>query len=441
MRRSIALVYPYFRTAAPNQQLFPPLGIASLTSQMRSIGLDVTQVDCTFKTFDEAVADITKSNPSIVGIYVMVTMRKPALRLLEALKRLLPEALFVTGGPLPTLYPERFADRFDIVFRGEADLTFPSFCKDYLQLNDRDQFRGSLDLSEYPGLFLLDKGETIQNPALNHPQEVIDSLPIPDRSDMDHRSYQDFWQEKTGGKMATIMATRGCCYNCDFCSKPIFGNVIRKRSIGRVMEEIRDIATWGYDHLWIADDSFTLDLDYVEEFCRAMIASQLGFKWSCLSRVGAINEDIIDLMKRAGCTKVYLGLESGSDRTLRLMKKGTTVEEGIRAVHLFNDAGIRVGAFFIVGYPGETSESIDSTFKLALSHPFDEISFNVPFPLPGSALFSRVGVVSSDQDWEIENEVRFVYRSEFDEGWLRKRINDTMDQFTRSRSTITSNER
>jgi anaerobic magnesium-protoporphyrin IX monomethyl ester cyclase len=123
------------------------------------------------------------------------------------------------------------------------------------------------------------------------------------------------------------------------------------------------------------------------------------------------------------------------------MKKGTTVEEGIRAVHLFNDAGIRVGAFFIVGYPGETSESIDSTFKLALSHPFDEISFNVPFPLPGSALFSRVGVVSSDQDWEIENEVRFVYRSEFDEGWLRKRINDTMDQFTRSRSTITSNER
>jgi anaerobic magnesium-protoporphyrin IX monomethyl ester cyclase len=141
-------------------------------------------------------------------------------------------------------------------------------------------------------------------------------------------------------------------------------------------------------------------------------------------------------MKRAGCTKVYLGLESGSDATLRLMNKGTTVQKGMGAVRLFNDAGIRVGAFFIVGYPGETMESIESTFRLALSQPFDEISFNVPFPLPGSALFSRVGVLSSDQDWEIENEVRFVFRSEFDEAWLKKRINDTMDEFTRSRATF-----
>jgi anaerobic magnesium-protoporphyrin IX monomethyl ester cyclase len=440
MSGGVALVYPYFRTTASKPQLFPPLGIASLTSQMRSIGVEVTQVDCTFKIFDEAVAEIVKSSPSIVGIYVMVTMRKPALRLLEALKRLLPDVLFVTGGPLPTLYPERFADRFDIVFRGEADITFPSFCKDYLQLSDRSQFRSSLDLSKYPGLFTVANGGALQNPTLNHPQQVIDSLPIPDRSDMDHRSYQDFWRERMGGKMATIMATRGCSFNCDFCSKPIFGNVVRKRSIERVMEEIRDIAKWGYDHLWIADDSFTLDLDYVKEFCRAMIDSGLGIKWSCLSRVGRISEDTVDLMKRAGCTKVYLGLESGSDRTLRVMNKGTTVEEGIRAVHLFNDAGIRVGAFFIVGYPGETMESIESTFKLALSEPFDEISFNVPFPLPGSALFSRVGVLSSDQDWEIENEVRFVFRSEFDETWLRKRINDTMDQFMKSRSTTVSND-
>lgn len=436
MSGGVALVYPYFMTTASKHQLFPPLGIASLTSQMRSVGLEVTQVDCTFKTFEEAVVQVAQARPSIVGIYVMVTMRKPALELLESLKRLLPDSLFVTGGPLPTLYPERFADRFDVVFRGEADITFPNFCKDYLRLGDRSQFRRSLDLSEYPGLFTVDKGAILQNPTLNHPQEVIDRLPIPDRSDMDHRSYQDFWMKRTGGKMATIMVTRGCSFNCDFCSKPIFGNVVRERSIERVMEEIRDIASWGYDHLWIADDSFTLDLDYVKQFCQAMIDSRLGMRWSCLSRVGRIGVDIVNLMKRAGCVKVYLGLESGSDRTLRLMNKGITVEEGRRAVHLFHDAGIGVGAFFIVGYPGETMESIDSTFELALSEPFDEISFNVPFPLPGSALYSRVGVLSSDQDWEVENEVRFVFRSEFDEEWLRKMINETMDQFTRSRRSL-----
>ena len=165
------------------------------------------------------------------------------------------------------------------------------------------------------------------------------------------------------------------------------------------MEEIRDIARWGYDHLWIADDSFTLDLDYLGEFCLAMIKSDLGFEWSCLSRVDGIDEGTAQLMKRAGCSMVYLGLESGSDQTLHLMNKRTTVAEGMRAVHLFKDTGIKVGAFFIVGYPGETVESIESTFRLALSQPFDEISFNVPFPLPGSALFSRVEALKPDQDW------------------------------------------
>ncbi len=111
------------------------------------------------------------------------------------------------------------------------------------------------------------------------------------------------------------------------------------------------------------------------------------------------------------------------------MNKKATLEEGINAVEHFHEAGIEVAAFFIVGYPGETVDSIESTFRFSLTMPLDEISFNVPFPLPGSKLFERVIGLDMNKDWDTENEVTFVYNSEFDESWLRQRIEETMQFF------------
>jgi anaerobic magnesium-protoporphyrin IX monomethyl ester cyclase len=134
-------------------------------------------------------------------------------------------------------------------------------------------------------------------------------------------------------------------------------------------------------------------------------------------------------MREAGCRRVYLGLETGCSETLERMRKQATLDDGIRAVHEFHDAGIEVAAFFIVGYPGETESTVEETFRFALSLPLDDISFNVPFPLPGSALFDRVSGVDPSKDWRMENDISFVYHSEFDPVWLRRGINRTMRAF------------
>jgi anaerobic magnesium-protoporphyrin IX monomethyl ester cyclase len=134
-------------------------------------------------------------------------------------------------------------------------------------------------------------------------------------------------------------------------------------------------------------------------------------------------------MKAAGCRRVYLGLETGNQETLRLMKKQASLEEGQNAVRLFHKAGIEVAAFFIVGYPGETIPAIEDTFRYALELPLDAISFNVPFPLPGSQLFERVSKLDKSKDWDEENEVTFVYETEFDPDWLQRRIGETMQSF------------
>ncbi len=431
MREGVALVYPFRREENPveEEKLFPPLSIAYLASQMKDRSLKVSVHDGTFLTPDEIIRRVVKESPSIVSIYLMITMCRNALSLLDTLRTMLPGTLFIAGGPLATLYPERFAGLFDIVFCGEGDLIVPRFCDEYCRSGRTPDNLSGLDLATYPGIYLYRDREAFRVPPVHHPVEVLESLPLPDRSVFDHRRYQDFWEHSQGCRMTSIMITRGCPYSCDFCSKPVWGNNYRKPSLDRVFSEIRDILAYGYDRLWIADDSFTLDTGYLEGFCRKKIDEGFAFTWTCLSRVDRLDDDLVGLMKDAGCVRVYLGLESGNDETLRLMGKRTSVNEGTEAVRLFRQAGIETAGFFIVGYPGETEESINETLALAVSLPLDEISINVPFPLPGSPLFSRVACVDTAADWNTANEISFIYNSEFDEPVLRERIDRAKEMF------------
>ncbi len=424
----VALVFPYFRTRSLNEILFPPLGLANLAAQLRLKGIETKVFDCTFGAVGQLQKSLQAYRPGIVGIYSMITLSRNTFRIAEMVRTSLPESVIVTGGPLPTLYPERFAHQFNAVFRGEADLSFPQFCRDFLGQEGTNQSLQGLPLESYDGLFIDRDGLKVENPNIHYSEEAIQHFPLPDRSDFDHAAYQKEWQAKDGTKTTSIMLTLGCPFDCDFCSRPVFGNIFRRRSLDTVFAEIEQIRRLGYDSLWIADDNFTLNHRYLEEFCQRMAGKGTG--WSCLSRVSGIDEATTRMMKEAGCRRVYLGLETGSDVTLRMMNKKATLEEGINAVHQFRKAGIETAAFFIVGYPGETTASIEATFKLALTLPLDEISFNVPYPLPGSKLFDRVSGIDENIDWNQENEVTFVYSSEFDEGWLRDRIGQTMQAFT-----------
>ncbi|MBP1743117.1 MAG: putative methyltransferase [Firmicutes bacterium] len=421
--KRVMLVYPYFYTGIKKDQLFPPLGIALLSAMLKRNGAEVMVLDCTFLTFDEALSRAESFKPEITGVYVMTTLANNALRIVEKLKDVNPESIYAAGGPLPTLYPERFNRYFDYVFRGEAAKSFPDFCRDYLNSFDREGFVEKIEAGLYPGM---------DSPAEHLTKEEIDACPIPDRSGFDHRKYQELSSEFSGKKTTSIMMTYGCPFSCDFCSKPVFGSQVRYRSLDRVFEEIMDILSYGYDSLWIADDLFTYDEKFLNEFCSRLISEELQITWSCLSRVDTITEETAKIMKRAGCCKVYLGIEAGNDEVLKLMNKKIDLKKVVKGVETFKSNGIKCAGFFIVGYPGETVETIEETFTFALSLGLDEISFNVPYPLPGSKLFEKVSAVSED-DWNFENETRFLYKSEFDEEWIKKRIEETKEEFLRAR--------
>jgi anaerobic magnesium-protoporphyrin IX monomethyl ester cyclase len=427
----VAIVFPYFRTRSPTEMLLPPLGAATLAAQLRQRGLEAKIFDGTFGTESGIHEALVDYQPDVVGIYSMLSLSRNTFRLAQMVRTSLPESLVVAGGPMPTLYPERYGTPFDAVFRGESDLSFPRFCQDFARLSGSRNHLGDMPLGSYDGLFIAADGVQIENPAVHYSEKDIGSFPLPDRSDFDHGAYQRVWLGATGAKTTSIMTTLGCPFDCDFCSKPVFGDAFRRRDMDAVFEEIEQIRALGYDNLWIADDNFTLSAAHLSEFCRRMAGREMT--WSCLSRVTGIDGELPRRMREAGCSRVYLGLESGSQETLALMNKKARLEQGIEAVHRFRAAGIEVAAFFIVGYPGEAVASIEATFRLALALPLDYISFNVPFPLPGSALFDRVGEVNGGRDWTHENEVSFVYKSEFDPRWLARRIEQTMRAFERTK--------
>jgi len=423
----IALVNPYFRTRAATELLFPPLGLAALEAQLRNRRLETQIFDCTFQTMGQLEMSLRSFQPDILGITSIVTLVNNTFNIARLVRDILPECLLVAGGAMPTLYPERFSQHLDAVFCGEADLNFPQFCQDYLVHHLNREKLGELPLEMYKGLYIKQNHLETINPIVHHSESEIQSFPIIDRSDFNHSAYQEVWDIKFGKKTTSLITTLGCPFNCDFCSRPVFGNLFRRRNLDTIILEIDQIQKLGYDNLWIADDNFTLSLPFLTNFCQRIAQRKLG--WSCLSRSTGVSNTMAQMMKEAGCQRVYLGLETGSENTLKVMNKQATLEEGINAVLLFHRAGIEVAGFFIVGYPGETRADIEETFKISLNLPLDEISFNVPYPLPGSKLFERVVDLDSEKDWKEENEITFIYKSEFNPDWLRQRINETMQAF------------
>ena len=220
---------------------FPRWESLTLRASLKERGIPVTVEDCTFETFDEVIDRIAESRPAIIGISIMITMSRNAFSLLKELQGRLPGTLFVAGGPLPTVNPAMFAQRFDLVFCGEGDVTFPRFCQDYLTSGSSPHDLKTLDPVSYPGLYMSRDGQVRSSPPVHHPSEILDRLPLPDRSGFDHHQYQSAMEKNTGLKQTSLIVTRGCPFSCDFCSKPVWGDLFRKPPLEKVFREIEEI--------------------------------------------------------------------------------------------------------------------------------------------------------------------------------------------------------
>jgi anaerobic magnesium-protoporphyrin IX monomethyl ester cyclase len=334
----------------------------------------------------EALKQAIEAKAEVVGIYCMVTMLGDCLWLARQLR--LSSRLLMAGGPLPTCDPLAFVGDFDVVVRGEGESTLLELLKAYSSGDDYSSIAGiTMNRKTWSDGKFVD--EIISTPDRPFNQD-LDSLPFPARRLLPNQSYIQFGRKKYGYSITTVMSTRGCPYECEFCSNVIFGGSYRERSARNVVDEIEQALAVGYDRISFADDVFTLRRNRVLEVCAEIKGRGLQFNWECLARVDSLDDATYLEMYQAGCRRVYFGIESGDDTVLKLMNKKITADEARHAVMAAHQAGLEVGAFFILFYPGETNQSVLNTLRFATSLPFDYLGLTMPYPLPGTALYERV---------------------------------------------------
>ncbi len=423
----VSLVYPYFHPSNDNSIFrFPPLGLGYIAATLRKHGVEVDLVDCTFMRFNEAVERIKRARADIVGFYSMFSMKKTTFELASSVREGTDgHNLLVVGGPLPSWSPESFLGLFDIVAVGEGELTM---------IEIADCLSRGIGFSNVKGIVYRKGNQTVYTSSRDFIED-LDSLAFPFRELFDNEAYKAYYLDRFGYSTTSMITSRGCPFSCDFCSRPIFGTKMRARSIANIVDEVEEIQSFGYERVWFADDCFTLDRKHLLSVCDELVRRHVDASWECLSRVDTMDLEVAKGMKRAGCLRVFFGIESGNNSVLNLMNKKITILQAEKAVHVAKTAGLEVGAFFIVGYPGESDKTVLDTVRFASRLPLDYLSFTLPYPIPGTPLYERVkdkGV--SMEDWEEPKNYHLIrhkllYDSGFSEAKLKFAIGKAKAQF------------
>lgn len=421
----VTLVYPYFQPSNDNSIFrFPPLGLGYIAQYLKEHGISVQLVDCTFLSEAAALEKIRLSRPDVIGIQIMFSMKEKGLWMAHVLRK--ECKLLVAGGPLATSDPADFLNSFDVVAIGEGEQTM-------LELVNAIQNDDTAKLSKVEGISFKDHGKMVITPARDF-LEDLDCLPFPARELFDNQAYKDYYSSKFGYTTTSVITSRGCPFECDFCSRPIFGNRFRSRKAANIVDEVEVVKKLGYDRIWFADDCFTLNRKRLIEICQELIRRNVNIGWECLSRVDTVDLEIAEKMKKAGCVRVFFGIESGNDSILRIMRKKATTKQAKDAVYTFKKAGIQVGAFFILGYPGESDKTILDSVRFGSSLPLDYLSFTLPYPIPGTPLFERVRDKMISNSWQEHGgfhliKHKLLFRSPFSEAKLKFAIFKGMTQF------------
>lgn len=379
--------------------ILPPLGLGYMASHLRQMGHEVEIVD-----FNVSQKSVDWKAYDIVGISADTPRYLSALELAREVKR--SGIKVIMGGQHVTFMDEEPLREglADYIIRGEGEETIS-------ELLSAIESKKSVD--DIEGISFISDGEVVRTPDRRPPD--FSSLLPPARDLLGVNSYQ--WLEMGGRKMTGVLTSRGCPYNCSFCSSSEFsGTRWRALSPERVVDEIEDIVNkYGFHGIAFLDDNFTLAPERVKEICREILRRKLDIYWWCFSRADTLlrNEDMVSEMARAGARYIFIGFESSAEDTLRHYKKRLAPEQSKKVVRLLNSHGISIHASFIIGDIQETEEMVINTIHFAKALSPHAVQFSILTPYPGTQLFKEVEDRIYTYNWDLYDCLHPVVRLDY----------------------------
>ncbi|MGC9995182.1 MAG: radical SAM protein [Terriglobia bacterium] len=425
----VLLTHSYHLFYDPKQirkmQPYPPLGTLYAAALLRMQGFSVALFDTMLEDPGKGFAEaLHLYRPRLVALYednfnflskmCLTRMRAVAYGMLDAAAAM--GSKVIASGSDASDHPEEYLRRgFDYVLFGEAEWTLVELVKELLGNSD---FRPE----QIPGVTFLGPStdELVQSPRRPLLRD-LDTLPLPARDLIQPELYRNAWREKHGFFSMNLVASRGCPYRCNWCARPIYGDSFHVRSAEGVAEEMKELkARYGADHLWFADDVFGLRHRWVEELAEAVERRDARIPFKIQSRVNLVTSEVASALRRAGCTEVWMGVESGSQKILNAMEKGSRVELVPVARENLRREGIRACFFLQFGYPGETWEDIQNTVELVRESRPEDIGVSVSYPLPGTRFYERVREeLGAKRNWVDSDDLSVMFNGTYTNDFYR----------------------
>jgi len=415
--QKILLVVPPFYRLIGGKNNWVHLGLSYVGSVLNKYGyevkiynadhglqdkdIDLRGVFDGYERYEEAVNDpchpiwqeilrgIEQYPPDLLGITIVFSATLKSVQNIATMVKQHDNTIkVVVGGPHATLAPDQTLSSpfFDYLVRGEGEQTLLELVQ-------------GRELAKIDGLSYKDNnGKIIHNPDRKF-IENLDELPFPDPS------LQLIPLRNLNENFGVISTSRGCPMRCVFCSDPrLWGRRVRHRSIGNVIDEISQrYYRHGVQKYYFSDASFNLNKNYAKELCRAIVANNLKIQFYCEATIGFFDRELMELMKEAGCIRLKFGMESGSDRILKLMKKGINVAQIRETCSLAKEVGIPYTLYVMIGMPSETLEEMHQTLNLAKELDAEYVSLSIATPQIGTELYEIAiarGIRIPSDSWE-----------------------------------------
>jgi len=382
MRPHITLVNPPYPKCAHQHPPFTPLGLGYLAAVLLKNQYKVDVIDCQVlnMSYEQAKSKLAKRKPDIVGVTSTTLTYKSALRIAKIAKELNPDCLTILGGCHATFWDDKVLQdcpEIDVVVRGEGEQTILELVE---RLETGRAFHDVLGIT-------CRNGEKIVRTSDRPHLKDLDSLPFPA-----HHLWPIEHLRKHGKVIFPVMTSRGCTFWCEFCTAVrMFGRMYRTRSPKNVVDELVFLQKkYGAEQFTFYDDTFTVNQARTAEICDEIIARNLKIEWDCETRVDMVTKELLQKMKNAGCTAVWYGLESGSQRLLNAIGKGISLTQVMRAFKWTKEVGLMAVVGVILGLPNETKETAWETIKFVERLNPDDVGYYIATPYPGTPMYDSV---------------------------------------------------